>query len=88
MGRRFFSKRKIVANTILEALTGTILSYSKLLHQDVTSILTKFGHVHFYYLVLPQLLISFEKFNFIAIQNTNTFILDSTWKYHSAKSAV
>lgn len=78
MGRRFFSERKILANTIFEALTGTILSYSKLLNQDVTFILTKFGHVHFYYLVLPRLLISFGKFNLTALQNTNTFILDST----------
>lgn len=55
MSRSLFSKRKIAAYTILEALRAIILWYSTLLHQDETLIFMDFSHmVQFYYWVWPQ----------------------------------
>ena len=89
--KEIFTKRKIAANLIFVEITlghhlynpPNCCSKVRLLY------LANFSHVvHFHYLILSQLLTSFGKLNLIPYQNTNTFTLDSTWKYHETKSSM
>ena len=89
--KEIFTKRKIAANLIFVEITlghhlynpPNCCSKVQLLY------LANFSHVvHFHYLILSQLPTSFGKLNLIPYQNTNTFTLDSTWKYHETKSSM